>query len=97
VTASGPDIERMLVRQRVLASLGEFALQSEELDAVLTEACRLVSEAFGTERAIILEIGPESHRLFAWAGVGSVLNVIVARCYTLRRSAVFLLAKDSSS
>lgn len=74
MTASGPDIEHK--RQRVLAQFGEFALQSEDLDAVLTEACRLVSEALGTERAKVLEIETEAQRLFVRAGVGWAPGIV---------------------
>jgi hypothetical protein len=34
-------LQQMHKRQRVLADFGDFTLQSEDLDAVLTEACRL--------------------------------------------------------
>ena len=57
-------------RQRVLADFGEFTLHSEDLDAVLTEACRLVAEALGTGRAKILEIVKGGRFLFVRAGVG---------------------------
>jgi hypothetical protein len=77
VTASGPDIEHK--RQRVLAAFGEFALQSEDLDAVLTEACRLVSEALGTERAKVLEIQAGTHSLFVRAGVGWAPGIVGRR------------------
>jgi GAF domain-containing protein len=50
------DSEQMVRRQKVLADFGEFALRSGDLDAVLTEACRLAGEALGTGRAKILEI-----------------------------------------
>ncbi|WP_264047670.1 PAS domain S-box protein [Methylobacterium flocculans] len=49
------DPARAMKRQRVLADFGEFALGSEDLDHVLTEACRLVADALGTDRAKILE------------------------------------------
>src|SRR3954447_6203515 len=34
----------LVVRQRVLAEFGDLALRSDDLDEVLTEACRLVAE-----------------------------------------------------
>ena len=40
-----PDLERVIKRQQLLADFGEFALRSQDLDKVLAEACRLVSEA----------------------------------------------------
>lgn len=40
----------------MLADFGEFSLNCQSLSEILTEACRLVSEALGTERAEVLEI-----------------------------------------
>jgi PAS domain S-box-containing protein len=65
-----PDSELMVRRQRVLANFGEFALRSESLDEVLMEACRLVGEALGTERAKVLEIERGDETLLVRAGVG---------------------------
>ena len=69
-------LESMIRRQRVLADFGDFALQSEDLDAVLTEACRLVAEALGTGRAKVLEIEPGGESLFVRAGVGWASDVV---------------------
>jgi PAS domain S-box-containing protein len=65
-----PDLEQMVARQRVLADFGEFALRSDSIDEVLTEACRLVAEALGTKRAKVLEIDREGQSLLVKAGVG---------------------------
>jgi PAS domain S-box-containing protein len=62
--------DAMLKRQKVLADFGDFALQSEDLDEVLTEACRLVAEAMGTHRAKVLEIEAGGDSLLVRAGVG---------------------------
>ncbi|MGI3776805.1 MAG: PAS domain S-box protein [Janthinobacterium lividum] len=64
------DREQLLGRQQVLADFGDLALRSEDLDHVLTEACRLVSEALGTTRAKVLEIRREEGSLLVRAGVG---------------------------
>ena len=64
------DLAQMVRRQRVLADFGEFALRSESLDEVLAEACRLVGEALGTQRAKILEIQQDGQSLLVRAGVG---------------------------
>src|SRR3712207_4626927 len=64
------DERRMEKRQKVLADFGEFALRSDDLDAVLTQACRLVADALGTGRAKVLEIEDEGRTLFVRAGVG---------------------------
>jgi PAS domain S-box-containing protein len=65
-----PDVERMVRRQRVLADFGEFALRSEDLEDVLAEACRLVSEALGTKHAKVLEIERGGRSVLMRAGVG---------------------------
>lgn len=56
--------------QKVLADFGEFALDCEDLDEILTEACRLVASALGTARAKVLEIVDDGATLFVRAGVG---------------------------
>ncbi len=65
-----PTYESMLRRQKVLADFGDFALRSDNLVEVLTEACRLVSEALGTGMAKVLEVDGEAERLQVKAGVG---------------------------
>jgi GAF domain-containing protein len=62
--------ETLPKRQQVLADFGEFALESQDLDEVLTEACRLVAEALGTVRAKIPEIQEDRQSLLVRAGVG---------------------------
>lgn len=65
-----------LKRQRALADFGDFALQSEDLDEVLTEACRLVGEAMATGRAKVLEIEEGGRSLLVRAGVGWKRGII---------------------
>ena len=65
-----PDRKQMIARQKVLADFGEFALQSDDLDEVLTVACRLVGDALGTDKAKILEIEADGEQLLVRAGVG---------------------------
>jgi two-component sensor histidine kinase len=65
-----PDREEMVKRQKVLADFGEFALRNEDLDEILTEACRLVGEALGTDLAKVLEIEQDGKSVFMRAGVG---------------------------
>ncbi|MDQ1156009.1 PAS domain S-box-containing protein [Sphingomonas sp. SORGH_AS 950] len=71
-----PKIKEMMKRQQVLADFGDFAIRSEDLDAVLTEACRLVAKALGTDRAKVLEIQEERQQLFVQAGVGWAKDVV---------------------
>ncbi|MBI1684895.1 ATP-binding protein [Caulobacter hibisci] len=63
--------EATLLRQQdVLAKFGEMALRSENLDDILTEACRLVGEALGTDLAKVMEIQADGLTLLVRAGVG---------------------------
>ncbi|MEG3166469.1 PAS domain-containing protein [Sphingomonas sp. PB2P19] len=66
----------MMKRQQALATFGEFAIHSEDLDAVLMEACRLVGEATGTGRAKVLEIQEGRQELLVRAGVGWAPGVV---------------------
>lgn len=62
--------EQMIERQRVLAEFGEFALGSDDLQEVLTEACRLVVRGLGSDFARVLEIQEDKSLLLIRAGVG---------------------------
>ena len=57
-------------QQTILAKFGELALKSDDLDGILTEACRLVGEALGTDLAKIVELQEDGHTLLVRAGVG---------------------------
>lgn len=63
-------VQVLLRRQRSLADFGDFALAYDDLDKVLTEACRLVAEALQTQRAKVLELQNDGQCLFVRAGVG---------------------------
>ena len=60
----------LLRQQTTLAQFGELALRSDDLEAILTEACRLVSEALGTDLAKVMELRPDGETLLVRAGVG---------------------------
>ena len=64
------DTRKLLRRQTALARFGETAIRSDDLDAVLTEACRLVGEALGTDLAKVMELRENGETLFVRAGVG---------------------------
>ncbi|WAJ31290.1 PAS domain S-box protein [Antarcticirhabdus aurantiaca] len=68
--------QQLLERQKVLADFGDLAIRSDDLDEVLAEACRLVADALGTERAKILKIKKASRELLVRAGVGWNSNVV---------------------
>ncbi len=64
------DYQEMLRRQTVLAKFGELALRSDDLDEILTEACRLVGEALDTDLAKVMELHEDGATLRVRAGVG---------------------------
>ncbi|MBB4483233.1 MULTISPECIES: hypothetical protein [Rhizobium] len=64
------DHGQLFKRQKVLADFGEFALRSDDLDAILSEACRLVSDAVDTRRSKVLEIQEGGQKLRVRAAVG---------------------------
>ena len=73
-SASG---EAALLRQQdALAKFGELALRSENLDEILTEACRLVGEALGTDLAKVMELQDDDVTLVVRAGVGWKPDVV---------------------
>jgi hypothetical protein len=47
-------VNSLLRQQEILAKFGEMALRSDSLDEILTEGCRLVSEALGTDLAKVI-------------------------------------------
>lgn len=57
-------------RQRVLADFGDFVLDHDDLDEILTEGCRLVAEALGADLAKVMEIERGSNTAIVRAGVG---------------------------
>ena len=62
--------QRLLAQQTALARFGELALHSNDLDEILTEACRLVGEALGTDLAKVMELQEDGETLLVRAGVG---------------------------
>ncbi len=60
----------LLRQQTILARFGELALKSDDLDEILTEACRLVGEALGTDLAKVMQIEADGATLLVRAGVG---------------------------
>ena len=60
----------LLEQQQTLARFGELALKSNDLDEILTEACRLVGSALHTNLAKILELQKDRKTLLVRAGFG---------------------------
>jgi signal transduction histidine kinase/CheY-like chemotaxis protein len=65
-----PDNLTLLRQQTTLARFGELALKSDDLEEILTEACRLVGEALGTDLAKVVELQEDGRTLLVRAGVG---------------------------
>ena len=59
-----------LRQQTVLAKFGELALRSDDLGEILTEACRLVGDALGTDLAKVMELQEDGQSLLVRAGIG---------------------------
>ncbi|MEN2786560.1 GAF domain-containing protein [Sphingomonas qilianensis] len=64
------EVEKLLRQQATLATFGELALCSENIDQILHEACRLVGEALGTDLAAVMELQDDGSSLLVRAGVG---------------------------
>ncbi|MBN8875445.1 MAG: PAS domain S-box protein [Rhodospirillales bacterium] len=79
------DSDALLRQQSALARFGELALRADHLDDILTEACRLVSGALGTDLAKVMEVQPDGKSLLVRAGIGwnpgvvGVVTVTAAR------------------
>jgi signal transduction histidine kinase/CheY-like chemotaxis protein len=61
---------QLIKQQTNLVSFGELALRSDDLNEILTEACRIVSEALGTDLAAVMELRENGDILVMRAGVG---------------------------
>jgi len=57
-------------QQTVLARFGKFALRSDDLDEILTEAYRLVRDVLCTDLAKVMELQQDGEALLVRAGVG---------------------------
>ncbi len=60
----------LLAQREAIVRFGRLALQSEDLDEILQEACRLTAEALGTSLSKVLELQEEGRSLLVVAGVG---------------------------
>lgn len=66
----------LLRQQTTLARFGELALRSNNLDQILTEACRLAGEALGTDLAKVVQLQDDGETLLVRAGVGWKSGVV---------------------
>ena len=51
-------------------------MRSDDLDEILTEACRLAADALGTELAKVVELQPDGRTLLVRAGVGWAPGIV---------------------
>jgi signal transduction histidine kinase/ActR/RegA family two-component response regulator len=70
------EIKNLMRQQTILSKFGELALRSDDLDEILTEACRLVGEAMGTDLAKVVELHADGKTLKVRAGVGWSPDVV---------------------
>ncbi len=59
-----------------LVRFGELALKSDNLDEILTEACRLAREVLATDLAKVVELQEDQKTLIVRAGVGWKPNIV---------------------
>jgi PAS domain S-box-containing protein len=64
------DREELIKRQRVLAEFGQFVLNSEDLQEILDEGCRLIASALGADFAKVIEIDRDTGTGLVRAGIG---------------------------
>jgi len=73
---------QQLQQHTILARFGEFALECEDLNEILTRACQLVGEALGTDLAKVMELEKDGVTLLVRAGVGwhpGVVGVVTVK------------------
>jgi len=70
------DHSKLRHQQIILAQFGELALTSESLDEILSEACRIVGQALGTDLAKVMELLEDGETLLVRAGVGWKPDVV---------------------
>lgn len=63
-------IEQFKERQRVLADFGDLAIASDDLQEILSEACKLILRALEADFAKVVEIQEGGESLLIRAGVG---------------------------
>jgi signal transduction histidine kinase/CheY-like chemotaxis protein len=63
-------------REIEFALFGELALKSEDLEEILTEACRLAAHVLGTGLAKVVQLKEDGHTMLVRAGIGWGPNVV---------------------
>ena len=65
-----PDASALLAQREASVKFGRKALQTNDLDSILTEACRLTAEALQTDFSKIMKLESDGCTLLVVAGVG---------------------------
>ncbi|MBP1988322.1 PAS domain-containing sensor histidine kinase [Halolamina salifodinae] len=64
------ELERRARQQQVVADLGQSALETEDIDALMAEAVRAVADALGVTNAEVLDLDAGADELLLRQGVG---------------------------
>ncbi|PZO48613.1 MAG: hypothetical protein DCF16_16100 [Alphaproteobacteria bacterium] len=73
------DRSELVRRQAALAQFGEFVIESDDLQAILQESCRLVADALSVDLAKILELDESGETAFVRAGIGWEAGIVGAQ------------------
>ena len=68
--------DKAFTQQATLAQFGEFALKSDDLNAILHQACHHVGSALNTHLAKVMELQADGLTLLVRAGVGSKPGIV---------------------
>ena len=90
------DARRWKKWQEVLADFGDFTLRSDDLDAVLTESCRLVANALGIGHAKVIELDRSDRTDFP-AGIKGVATLTDVPIFLPGGTAFGLLRLDATT
>ena len=63
-------LRRRATQQRVVADLGQLALETDDLDRLMAEATRRVADTLGTDYCKVLDLGDDAEELLLRQGVG---------------------------
>lgn len=70
------ELERRASQQRVIADLGQLALETDNLDELMDEAARQVADVLDNEYCKVLDLDNESEKLLLRQGVGWQKGVV---------------------
>ncbi|MDQ2049672.1 GAF domain-containing protein [Natronolimnohabitans sp. A-GB9] len=69
-TEQASELKRRARQQRAVANLGQLALETDDLDELMSEATRVVADTLDAAYAKVLDLDPESGDLLLCQGVG---------------------------